>query len=164
LGADIHVNNEFLLFTACERGLVDVVIFLLQNGANASAVFDHVVECLDDDDHNGLKIIELLIENGGDPSQNESLSLVLAIHYGNYGIAKILLKHGADPSHLKMGDLLGVCHNLEMVDILSDSGADFTLLNDYFSYYKPKPIISKLMNLGVNAECLAHIFCPLGKN
>jgi len=87
------------------------LVFLLDNGGdvnatleNGQSVFMVVVESVAAEKNKkkgGLNVVKLLLNKGADvnhKANNGETSLLIAVDYENFSLAKLLLKHGADPN------------------------------------------------------------------
>lgn len=90
----IHHDNDHPLRHAVSLGHIDIVNFLLINGANIHVMEEHPLESAVE---NGYPdIVELLIRNGADIHSHEDYPLVYAIENNQFDMVKLLINYGAD--------------------------------------------------------------------
>ena len=63
---DIHTNNDLALLLATEEGHLEVVKFLVENGANIHADNYGALRVASQNGH--LEVVKFLVERGADPS------------------------------------------------------------------------------------------------
>lgn len=93
--ADIHYNDDFALYTACEHGITENVKVLLQHCANSASFNNRCLKIAAK--NNYTDIIEILIANGAEINDNNDEALRMATRYGNHAAMDVLLANGANP-------------------------------------------------------------------
>jgi len=129
-GADIHVNNDFILRMASTNGYLDIVKYLISQGANIHSSNDYVLCCASYRGH--LDVVKCLIEHGADIHARNDLALVWASMSGHIEIVKYLVEQGAD-IHAENDQALRWASekgHLEIVKYLVEQGADVHACND----------------------------------
>ena len=93
-GADIHMLDDYALLFAAENGHLDVVKFLVQNGANIQSRSDRALRFAA---QNGqLDVIEFLVKNGADIHDNDDEALREASENGHKDVVKFLMDQYQD--------------------------------------------------------------------
>ena len=122
------------LFKACEYGNLEIVQFILENGADPnvhSAATESGALLIACTGKKNPKIVELLLQYAAivdaTNSQN-STALIMCVDHDNYEQAKILLQHGANPNQIRTGGgtpLYLACtkKNWRLVKLLLEYGA-----------------------------------------
>lgn len=88
-------KKDKALIIAAEKGHIEMVEFLYQNGADINA--NNGAALMKASEKNHINIIKFLIEAGVDVKNQDSEALFRACYYGHYQAASILLNHGANP-------------------------------------------------------------------
>jgi ankyrin repeat protein len=127
------IAGQTPLMYAAETGKIDVVTYLIDQGADVNAVSGKMgrgTAIIYAAAANQVETVEYLIENGADinattPYHNET-ALIWAVAQGNTEVAKILLEHGADKNiKTKQGqDVLDLAKQLnkkEMIILLEEN-------------------------------------------
>ncbi|AYV85666.1 MAG: putative ankyrin repeat protein [Satyrvirus sp.] len=167
-GADPCHNNNEPIINAVIFYRLGVVKSLVEHGADVAARNNMPLTKLCEIFKGGATdIADYLLKNGANPSVSSGYPLKKSITNGNFGLSKVLIKYGANVSDLGMEDLLYVVNNgsPETVQLLADSGIDFSLLNGYMPEYINKLLVQKLeflSNKGVDFKNLYAIM--LSKN
>ena len=94
---DKEKMKYILLKSACEEGHLDVVKYLVQNGANIRANDDWVLNIASE--HGHLEIVKYLVDGvfeGADVLSRQCLALREAVENGHSDIVKFLIEKGAD--------------------------------------------------------------------
>ena len=123
-GADVHNEDDYSLTIASQNGYFDVVELLLENGANVHADNDYSIRRAS---ANGFpKIVKILLENKADVHAGNDYSLHWASRDGHFDVVKILLKYGADVHSAVDFSLRTASENghFDVVKILLKYGAD----------------------------------------
>ena len=126
-GTDIHAGNEYAIRWASHYGHLEVVKFLLEKGADIHANNDEALRMALGSDH--LEVVKYLLEKGADINY----ALRFASEYGHLKVVKFLVENGADIHAendwaLRWASYYG---HLEVVKYLVEKGADIHALNDY---------------------------------
>lgn len=90
-GADIHTGDDFPLFQAVYFGCEDVVRFLIERGANIHARGERALNIATENGHES--IVKYLVEKGANVNHG---SLVSAAKEGSCDIVSLLVDNGAD--------------------------------------------------------------------
>ena len=86
-------DKEKLLILACEKGHLEIIFFLLENGANIHIENDEPLRIAVKNEH--TKIVEYLIENGANVNADEYI-LSWACETEQIKVVKLLVDNGAD--------------------------------------------------------------------
>ena len=89
---DIHFNHDCILRIAAEMGLLQIVEYLLDNGADIHALDDSALDvaCW----RNNLEMAKFLVERGADIHANDSHTFVLSVEEQNWEIVEFFIKNG----------------------------------------------------------------------
>ena len=159
-------NGFSLLHLAVKANQIDIVLFLLEHGAEINARCKrgttplHVAV-----DFNNVEIINILAEHGANIDAKSNLwqtPLLLAVNKGQPNVAKLLIEHGASID-FKNADEETALHiairynQVHMTAILIESGADvqaqdsygFTALSAIMRYQRWE-ILEVVISNGVN--------------
>ena len=93
-GADIHVQNNYILKRSATKGQLDVVKYLVENGANIHAENDYALRYSACNGH--LEVVKYLVENGADIHSIDDFALRWSAELGQFNIVKYLVEQGAD--------------------------------------------------------------------
>jgi len=116
---------------ASEYGKMEIVMFLLDNGAEVTGLaFDNAARTARDKE--GVKVFKLLMKHGGgELIKNHGASVLdTAAYNGNMEIAKILIFEGVDPNekdevgNVPLISAISGGADIEMVKFLVNNGAD----------------------------------------
>jgi ankyrin repeat protein len=127
----IHVIE--CCFNAVKEGLLELVKFLVENGADVNAKYkDNNTALLLACKKSHFDIVKYLVENGAAVNANDSRSstpLILASKNGNFEIVKFLVENGADVNAKYKADhtalvLASKNSHFEIVKFLIENGAD----------------------------------------
>ena len=156
LGADVNTLSESsgrnALHIASSSGMCDVMMELIQHGANCKCLTSSGESALELACENGQEVaVELLLKNGAKPdrktiSSNRSGRISYAFYYsylsstpvlcaavksGNETIVKMLLKHGADvnESDMKGNTALHMATSNAVIETLLNAGANVNSRN-----------------------------------
>jgi len=161
---DIAKDNGYdikLFSAAIEYGTIELIKFLLENGANVNAKnkdsFDDTplrVAVVRRDD---IEIIKVLLEHGADVNATSNGKSTPLIVSNNGEVIKLLIEHGADvnakydegftPLHFA-----SVNGQIEIVKILIENGADVNVKNDFGQTPKNMAWDPEVLELLKNAE------------
>lgn len=101
LGADIHTNDDQILFDLITEYQLDLVKLILKSGANIHAqnkrILLHAVRVAQNEAHL-LNILEILLQYAVDIHNEEALVLACNREYSE--VINLLLRHGADGSRI----------------------------------------------------------------
>jgi len=115
-GADIHTEDDFSIILASENGHLEVVKYLVENGAN---IHIHNNEILRKESKYGhLEIVKCLVENGANVNACNDEALRWASYYGYFEIVKYLVKKGAN-IHSNNNEALRHAKNNNHVNIVN---------------------------------------------
>jgi ankyrin repeat protein len=93
-GADIHIDDDYVLRLAAESGHLDVVKYLIKNGADIHARDDYALGWAVSNDY--LDVVKYLIKNGADIHARDDCALRYAASNGHLSVVKYLVEKGAD--------------------------------------------------------------------
>ena len=111
------------LIEASEKGRLDVVKYLVENGADIHAQDDCALRWSAERGH--LEVVRLLLENGADVHTRNNYALGWSAYYGNFEVVRLLLENGADVHANDDYALRWSAENghLEVVRLLLENGA-----------------------------------------
>jgi len=93
-GANIHVDNEWVLKWASRNGNLGLVKFLVEHGSDIHTDNDRVLRWASRDGY--LEIVKLLLEHRANVHAKGNCALEWASERGHLKIVKLLIKHGAN--------------------------------------------------------------------
>jgi len=93
-GADIHADNDTVLYWAAKNGHYNVVKLLLENGTDIHANRDYALRLAANNGY--YDVVKLLLENGANVHVNNDIALILAVNKRHYNVVKLLIEYGAD--------------------------------------------------------------------
>ncbi|KAF7341135.1 Ankyrin repeat protein [Mycena venus] len=171
-GVDLNGDAPYgsPLSLASFEGRMDIVHFLLKNGANVNQVcgkFDSALAAASYGDHYGdqVEIVHLLLENGADVNlagKHFGSALAAASHRGKVHIVHFLLDNGADVNLTGgvYGSALAAASfhgRLEIARVLLENGADVNLAVEKYgsalaaaSYYGQGEMVLFLLHNGAD--------------
>ncbi|AAV51143.1 ankyrin containing protein, partial [Acanthamoeba polyphaga mimivirus] len=96
-GADISANYDRTIINSSEYGNFEIVKYLIDNGADITAINEYGFTPLDLSSKNGhYEIVKLLVECRASIIKTDNLTLILASENGHIKIVKLLVENGAD--------------------------------------------------------------------
>jgi ankyrin repeat protein len=130
-----NVNNNSALRWAAYNGHLEIVKFLLENGANVHAWNDSALRSAAENGH--LEIVEFLVQNGANVHANNNSALRWAAIYGHLEVVKFLLEDVANVHALKDSALRFAAEHghLEVVKYLVQNGANVNAYDDFALLY-----------------------------
>jgi len=87
-GADVHVDDDYALRYAAEKGHASVVQFLVQHGANVHAGDDNALCVASYYGH--LPVVQVLVAQGADVHANNDSAISLASEEGHLSVVQFL--------------------------------------------------------------------------
>ena len=93
-GANIHSQDDYALRKSSERGYIEVVKFLVENGANIHAENEEALICASENGH--IDVVKFLVKNGANIHEIDDLALLSSIWKGNIEVVKFLVENGAN--------------------------------------------------------------------
>jgi ankyrin repeat protein len=117
---DVNLNNNFAIRAASFNGHLEVVKYLVDNGADVNGGIESASK-------NGqFEILKYLVENGADVNHDGGWIIVEASMNGHLEVVKYLVENGADVTlndnrAIKNASELG---KMEVVKYLAEHGAD----------------------------------------
>ncbi|QGR53669.1 ankyrin repeat-containing protein [Moumouvirus maliensis] len=162
-GADPHLDNEYALCMAINRGNVDIFNYLLKCGCNVNARNNYCIKrCVTK--KLPIYFLNTLIEYGADIHCDNDFLLKEAIYNNDIGSTIILLQCGVMVSCLSTMHLLHIIENgdYELVKLLIDHGVNFSKINNkIIKESTNKQKINLLLAQGVD---FSIVFKLLGQN
>lgn len=119
-GADIHIYDETPLKLATEAGHLNIVKYLAEHGANIHVGNNDILTIASKEEH--LDIVKYLVENGVEINH---LSLLFSVSRNRLDMFKYFVKKGANIND-KCNELLFLAAergNLEIIKCLAEKGA-----------------------------------------
>ena len=113
----ISAYDNYAVQSACERGYLHMVQFLVGEGANISASQDKALRRVCENGH--LSLVKYLIANGADIHAREDLALREAAKRNHFELVKFLLQSGADV-HAKNDIIFDFITNTAMLTLLQN--------------------------------------------
>lgn len=95
-GLDIHMDDYAAFRKAAERGSIEVVKYLLDNGADIHIYQDVALIDAATSIRRSLETVKYLVENGANIHANSDLALRRAMNCKYFDVVKYLLENGAD--------------------------------------------------------------------
>ena len=128
---NIHAEDDFVLRLNAEKGRLEIVKYLIEQGADIHAKNDYALRLSSQKGH--FEVVKFLIEQGADIHVKNDNPLRLSSRFGHFNIVKILIEQGADIHAdddfvLRLNAEKG---RLEIVKYLIEQGADIHAKNDY---------------------------------
>ena len=93
-GADIHIDDDYVLRLAACNGHLDAVKYLVKNGADIHVRNDYALGWASNNGH--LDIVKYLLKNGANIHSGGDYALRLAAENGHLSVVKYLVKNGAN--------------------------------------------------------------------
>ena len=126
-GADIHEEDDMVLQLASENGHRKVVEYLIEKGANIHANNDWALMVASRDGH--LDVVEYLVESGADIHAREDEALEWASENGHLDVVEYLVEQGVDADNAEALKAAYQWDHLEVVKHLIGEGADSDVLD-----------------------------------
>lgn len=168
-GIDFISDDKFILYCIDISHCVDnvnIVEFLLKQGIDPNRLSNITEEHLIDSAirNRNLKLVEILISYGADPSLSTSKCLSLAIQTGEEELIRLLLNKGALQSSVTPEDLSIILKtqprpSLSLINFLANQNFDFTAINS-IKFNKPHTgeIYPALIELGIEPIQLIRMY------
>jgi ankyrin repeat protein len=137
-GANIHIENDYVLRKACENGHLETVEYLLKMGADV-----HVEGAIILAATNGhIEIIKLLLNYGADIHAKNDKALLLSAKNGHLEIVKLLLDKGAN-IHVKEDnyDAIRLSIKFKKLDVFK-----YLLETGACTYFNKEELLSECIN------------------
>jgi ankyrin repeat protein len=93
-GANVNANSDDALRSASNRGHLEVVRYLVEHGANVNALDDDPLAEASDNGH--LEVVKYLVENGANVNALNDMALFFASEEGHLEVVKYLVENGAN--------------------------------------------------------------------
>ena len=93
-GADVRAQYDYALRYASLNGHLDIVKYLVDKGSYVSAEDDFALRYASNNGH--LEVVKYLVEQGADVRAYDDEALRYASYYGHLEVVKYLVKQGAD--------------------------------------------------------------------
>ena len=124
------------LDSACEAGHLDILKYLIRQGADINSYHGNPLLCAIKKDR--VEIVKYLIFMGVNFHRNEEEALMTACKKGNLEIVKILVEAGADVNADNHFSIVSACYNgsLEVVKYLVEKGCP--VVSDTFFWAERK--------------------------
>ncbi|UFX99895.1 ankyrin repeat protein [Megavirus baoshan] len=131
IGLDIHIDNDYPLVLATNRGNLPLIKFLVDNGADITTHDNICIKISVDFIH--PDVFDYLLQSGSDIHCDNNYPLRRAVYLEKIHIVRKLLESGANIYCLEMNDLVRIVKfkNYHLIKILIDYGADFSIINFY---------------------------------
>ncbi len=97
---NITVNNNFALLSALGEGHLNIVQYLIENGADVQAQENEPLMFASINGH--LDVVQFLIKKGAKVTDQNNEALVCAVENEHLDVIKCLLENGATPPHKKI--------------------------------------------------------------
>ncbi len=94
IGADIHVDNEILLWWCCSRGYIDIVRYLISMRVDVHASHGYALK--EAAEYGYSDIVQCLVDAGANIHADNDWALRWASMNGHFNVVKILVASGAD--------------------------------------------------------------------
>ena len=114
-GADIHAQNDFVLFDTSRYGHLEVVKYLIENGADVHARDDEALRYASLNGH--LEVVRYLTEQGANIHADDDLALIWASLKGHLEVVKYLVEKGAD-IHARNDEALRMASKKDHLDVV----------------------------------------------
>lgn len=150
-GADVHVYNNGLIKWTAARGYADTTKVLLEHGAspNTSEGRDSPLDVAVEGGH--TETVRVLLEAGADPNSNGGVPLRVAAALGSTAIVKLLFKYKAShDNELALSYAMWNGHYGVAV-LLVEHGADYSKLPKVDKLTR-KQVIQHLVALAIETE------------
>lgn len=118
----LQANVNGLLEFCASKGCVDVIAFLLAQGADVSHSVDRPLQIASAFGH--VDAVQFLVERGAHVQQYHYRVLDAACNYGHVEVVKYLVDHGATVHSTRAVTLASKGGHLDVVKFLVDRGAD----------------------------------------
>ena len=141
--ADIHIENDEPLRIAVNKAHTEIVEYLIKKGANVNAD-KYILSWACETEQ--VKVVKL-VDNGADFSDGWPLKFACIV--GNKEIVNYLIEKGANVQAQNNGALVVACYNgrTEIVKILIENGADINAKNDMLYYLQNSDNREEIMKL-----------------
>jgi len=96
LDISIHIDNDSCLLIAADNGDINMVEYLLQNGANVNTGSSQAL--IDAVEMDSTELVHLLVNYQVDVSAQDNKAIVTAAEFPDPEILQILLENGANPN------------------------------------------------------------------
>jgi len=93
-GADINIDDDYILYSTSAKGYLRIVKYLVEKGANIHAVDDCSLCSASTNGY--LDVVKYLVEQGADIHADDDDALRLASVNGHLKVVKYLVEQGAD--------------------------------------------------------------------
>jgi ankyrin repeat protein len=173
---EVILGGMKVLHLTVERGHVDIVKLLIQNGADVNAVDSEKCTSLHHVASTGhVTIAKLLIQSGADVnalmngdyfnSEQNFTALHIASKYGHVGVAKVLIQNGADVNAMGLYNETSIHiaaenRHVDVVKLLIQNGGDLNAVPKFnrsalylaCSFHKSVPLTLELLCLGAHID------------
>ena len=126
-----NVDEDEALSLACENGHLNVVKYLVENGANIHVGIERPLRSACREGH--LKVVKYLVEHGANIREtNDEYALVVAAEEGHLAVVQYLVEQGAHIQGQYNEALRSACRygHLAVVQYLVEQGADIQVNDD----------------------------------
>lgn len=155
-GADVHINNDELLYSACIHENKKIIKSLIDMNLNVNSRGSEILETVVNSGDTDL--VSMILDAGANPS--DRFSIRLASIMCDIDILKLLINSGGNIEVLQRDDLIEIIQKSDFttIKLLADMGVDFSIINDYEPSNKSfHQIISLLESFGVDPIVTANI-------
>ncbi len=129
-GADVTAGDNLAIITAARQGHMDIVRVLVENGVEASVACNMPVIAVIAGGH--IDMVRWLIENGADVAAGDSEAVMVAAARGHIDIVKLLIENGANVTAQSNRAIIEASRSghTDIVKLLIENGADVSAQNN----------------------------------
>lgn len=132
-GADIHTEDDLILFNAVDEEEIEIVKYLLDRGADINAIQSNTSETVLSRaaSNNNVSMLEFLLSAGADIHAHDDIALRYAAYDGAFEAIQFLIQKGANVTAHNSGALTNAAMHghLKVVKLLVQNGAEISADN-----------------------------------